>query len=77
VRFEQAILKALGTLPPGYWQRIDGLLCEHDLLELPESATWFRGTRLRLLELRGLIESRDASCGMLSFRGLRSYRLAQ
>ena len=77
MRFEQAVLTALGTLPPGYWQRIDGLMCESGLLNLPESATWFRGLRLRLLERRGLIESLEYKGPFLSYRGLRSYRLAQ
>ena len=76
-RFEQAVLTALGTLPKDYWQRIDGLMTEHVVMQLPKRAIAFRRLRLWLLEKRGLIESRRTAHFWRSQRGLKSYRLSR
>lgn len=66
-KFEDAVIRALGTLPAGYWQRIDGLMCEHEILNMRHP---FGRLRLWLLEKRGLVESVRWGRG-----SLRSYRL--
>lgn len=48
----QAVLCALSTVPPGCWQRIDGLRCETNVLRLSTRA--FRWS-VRLLKWRGHI----------------------
>ena len=72
-KFEDAVIASLATLPLECWQRVDGLMCESAVLKLYPH--WFPHLRLWLLEKRGLIESWPSSGPLLSFRGLRSYRL--
>ncbi len=76
-RFETAVVKALGTLPKGYWQRIDGLLTESVVMKVPDHACWFRSLRLLLLEWRGIIRSRRTEHFWRSQRGMKSYQLTR
>jgi hypothetical protein len=70
-KFEDAVLKALGRLPKHFWQRVDGLMCEHEVLETYPQ--WFPQLRLWLMTKRGLIER-----GKVFRRGqLMCYRLPQ
>lgn len=71
--FEAAVLRALGTLPPGYWQRGDGLMCEGVVLACDQP--WFPRLRLWLMERRGKIESRKLRQFWPSCQGMKSYRL--
>lgn len=72
-QFEQAVLQALGTLPAGCWQRVDGLMTEMIVLRL--YPTWFAPLRLWLLERRGLVESCWTGSFWPSCNGMKSYRL--
>lgn len=71
--FEAAVLQALGTLPPGCWQRVDGLMCEG--VVLATYPQWFPQLRLWILEKRGLVESRRTRSFWPSWDGIKSYRL--
>jgi hypothetical protein len=73
MRFEAAVIKALGTLPKGFWQRVDGLMTEPIVMKTYPQC--FPGIRLWFLERRGLIESRSTGHLFRSQRGLKSYRL--
>lgn len=65
--FERAVVKALKTLPRGYWQRVDGLT-------YPQ---WFPGIRLWLLEMRGIIRSQKTDHMFRSQQGMKSYQLVR
>ena len=54
-KFRKAILEALSRVPQGHWQRIDGLRCEHGVIERD---WWFFNFRLKLMERAGLIKSK-------------------
>lgn len=70
-QFEEAVLKALATLPDDCWQREDGLLCESPVIATHPQ--WFPRMRLWLLEKRGKIRSRR---GAYLMGNLKSYQLA-
>ena len=74
-RFENAVIEALGTLPPKCIQRIDGLMCEHPVLSLPDHAKMFSRLRLWILERRGVIESRRVGSFWPSCDGMKAYSL--
>lgn len=74
-KFEDAVIRALGTLPQGAYQRVDGLVCESVVL-----ATYpvrFMRIRLWLMEKRGVIESYRFHQFWPSCQGMKSYRLPQ
>lgn len=73
--FEQAVVKALKTLPKGYWQRVDGLMTESVVMKL--YPTYFSRLRLWIMERRGIIEScRSNNSFWRSQNGMKSYKLA-
>ncbi len=74
MKFERAVLAALGTLPRGCMQRVDGLMCEREVLSLD---AWFRHLRLWLMERRGLIVSRRTRSFWPSCNGMKAYRLPE
>jgi hypothetical protein len=73
--FEDAVIRALGTLPIGVYQRIDGLMCEH--VVLMADPIWFPRLRLWWMEKRGLIESTRFRQFWPSCQGMKSYRLTE
>jgi hypothetical protein len=76
MKFERAIVTALSTLPKGCWQRIDGLMCESAVLNLPWYAKLFSEARLSLMALRGIIEIRAVGSMWPSCDDMLSFRLA-
>lgn len=73
--FEKAVIKALDNLPPKYYQRVDGLMCEAPVLYSNDRL--FRAFRLWLLEKIGIIESYKFGSFWLSCQNMKSYRLTQ
>jgi hypothetical protein len=74
-QFEDAVIQALGTLPRGAYQRVDGLLCERAVRMA--GPVGFPYLRLWLMEKRGLIESCRFRQFWPSCQCMKSYRLPQ
>lgn len=73
LKFENAVVAALMTLPKGYWQRVDGLMTEPVVMRTYPQ--WFASLRLWLLERRGIILSRKTGSWWPSCQGMKSYKL--